>query len=54
MLKGKVLIVTGAFGIGKVSAIMFAACGAKLLVADWSEEGARDTADRIAKAGGRG
>ena len=38
-LEGKVAIVTGSgSGIGKASAILFAKEGAKVVVADWSEE----------------
>jgi 2,5-dichloro-2,5-cyclohexadiene-1,4-diol dehydrogenase 1 len=53
MLQNKVIIVTGGgSGMGRASAIMFAAVGAKVLIADWSEEGGQSAADEIGKAGG--
>ncbi|TSC94728.1 MAG: short-chain dehydrogenase/reductase SDR [Candidatus Berkelbacteria bacterium Athens1014_28] len=52
-LKDKVAIVTGAgSGIGKASAILFAKEGAKVVVADWSEEGGQKTVEEIKTAGG--
>jgi 2,5-dichloro-2,5-cyclohexadiene-1,4-diol dehydrogenase 1 len=54
MLENKVIIVTGGgSGMGKASAIMFADVGAKVLVADWSEEGGQATVEEISKAGGK-
>ena len=52
-LEGKVAIITGAgSGIGKASAKLFAKEGAKVVVADWSEEGGRQTVEEIKSAGG--
>lgn len=52
-LKGKVALITGsASGIGKASAEMMAAKGAKIVVADINLEGAQATADEIIKNGG--
>lgn len=52
-LKGKVVIVTGAgSGIGEEAALRFAREGAKLVLADISEERARDIAARIVADGG--
>ena len=47
LLDGKVGIVTGAgSGIGRVTAQVFAREGAKVVVADWNEESARETVGR--------
>lgn len=52
-LEGKRAIVTGAAsGIGRASAILFAREGAAVLVVDRDEPGLRETAARIAAAGG--
>jgi NAD(P)-dependent dehydrogenase (short-subunit alcohol dehydrogenase family) len=52
-LKGKVAVITGAAsGIGKASAILFANEGAKLTLADVDEDGLKEVADLISKAGG--
>lgn len=52
-LKDKVAIVTGAgSGIGRASAILFAKEGAKVVVADWSEEGGNQIVSEIKTAGG--
>ena len=54
VLEGKVAIVTGAaMGMGKATAILFAASGAKVVVADRDEEGARRTVGEIETAGGK-
>ncbi len=48
MLSGRVAIVTGgASGIGRATCDIFAGAGAKVIVADIDEAGARTTADRI-------
>jgi len=53
-LKDKAAIVTGAgSGIGRGIASMFAQEGAKILVADVSEQGGRETAAMIEAAGGQ-
>jgi NAD(P)-dependent dehydrogenase (short-subunit alcohol dehydrogenase family) len=53
-LDGKRVIVTGAAsGIGRASALLFAREGAKLLIADWAEEGLAETRAAIEAAGGR-
>lgn len=52
LLEGKSTVVTGAAsGIGRASAILFAAEGARVLAADVSDE-VQQTADNIAAAGG--
>lgn len=53
MLENKVIIVTGGgSGMGRASALIFAAVGARVLIADWSEEGGQSAAEEIRKAGG--
>lgn len=53
MLQDKAIIVTGGgSGMGHAAAIMFAQAGAKVLVADWSEEGGRSAVEAIVGAGG--
>lgn len=53
MLDGKVALVTGgARGIGRGTALLFAREGARIVIADLSSDGARETAELIAKAGG--
>lgn len=52
-LDGKVAIVTGAAsGIGRATAILFAAQGASVVVADRDEDGAQHVADVIRRCGG--
>jgi len=52
-LEGKVAVITGAAsGIGRATAILFAREGAKLVLADWHEEGLRETLDIVLKEGG--
>ena len=53
-LKDRVAIVTGAgSGIGQASALLFAAEGARVAVADLKPDAARATAARIERAGGQ-
>ena len=53
-LKDRVAIVTGAAsGIGAASALAMAAEGARVLVVDLNESGAKATVERIEKAGGQ-
>lgn len=52
-LTGQVAIVTGAAsGIGRAGALSFAAAGARVMVADLNETGARETVEMISAAGG--
>jgi meso-butanediol dehydrogenase/(S,S)-butanediol dehydrogenase/diacetyl reductase len=52
-LEGKVAVITGAAnGIGRATAVLFAAEGAKLVLADINEEGLKETLDRVQKEGG--
>ena len=52
-IEGKVAVITGAAsGIGRATAILFAREGAKLVLADWHEEGLRQTLDTVLKEGG--
>ncbi|MEM8891244.1 MAG: SDR family NAD(P)-dependent oxidoreductase, partial [Bacteroidota bacterium] len=51
--ENKVAIVTGSgSGIGRATAILFAKHGAKVVVSDINEEGAKETLDSITGAGG--
>ncbi|WP_222559798.1 glucose 1-dehydrogenase [Caenibius sp. WL] len=51
--EGKVAIVTGAGGgIGRATAKLFAAQGAKVVVADYQADAGQETVDQIAAAGG--
>jgi hypothetical protein len=53
-LQGKVAIVTGATsGIGRASAVLFAAEGAQVVVVGRNEKRGEATVDRIAQAGGQ-
>src|SRR3989338_3083621 len=53
-LKNKVAIITGAgSGIGRASALAFAREGAKVVVADWVEEGGKETVNLIKKQEGQ-
>ncbi|MBU4369457.1 SDR family oxidoreductase [Patescibacteria group bacterium] len=52
-LKNKVAIITGAgSGIGQGIAFAFVKEGAKVVVADWSEQGGKETVEQIHKKGG--
>jgi meso-butanediol dehydrogenase / (S,S)-butanediol dehydrogenase / diacetyl reductase len=52
-LEAKVAVVTGAAsGIGRATAILFSREGAKLVLADWHEDGLRETLDLVQKEGG--
>src|SRR5579863_5603688 len=53
-LTGKVAVVTGGgSGMGRASCVRLAQDGAAIAVWDWNEGGAHETADLIAKSGGR-
>ena len=53
MLEDKVIIVTGGgSGMGRASAVMFSKAGAKVLIADWSEENGQSAAQEIVASGG--
>ena len=52
--KDKVVLITGgASGIGKASAVAFAAQGANVIVSDYNAEGGKTTVENIKKAGGQ-
>lgn len=53
-LAGKVAVVTGAgSGIGRAAAVLMSRQGARVVVADYDERGARETAELVVAAGGR-
>ncbi len=53
-LEGKVAVITGAAsGIGRATAVLFAREGAKLILADWAEEGLKKTQELVQREGGR-
>ena len=53
-LNGKIAVITGGgSGMGQSTCLRLAKDGAAIAVWDWNENGARETADMIAKAGGR-
>ncbi|MGA3112970.1 MAG: SDR family oxidoreductase [Syntrophobacteraceae bacterium] len=53
-LEGKVAIITGAAsGIGRAAAVLFSREGAKLVLADWNEEGLRQTQNLVLEQGGQ-
>jgi NAD(P)-dependent dehydrogenase (short-subunit alcohol dehydrogenase family) len=52
-LDGKVALITGAGnGMGRVASVLFAQEGARIVVADWSEDGGRETVAAVEAAGG--
>lgn len=52
-LDGKVAVITGAAsGMGRATALLFAAEGARLVLADVNDDGGRETVELVAKAGG--
>jgi NAD(P)-dependent dehydrogenase (short-subunit alcohol dehydrogenase family) len=52
-LKGKVAVITGAgSGIGRATALLFAEEGAKVVVADYTVEGGKETVKQIKAKGG--
>jgi len=54
-MAGKVALITGAAGgIGRASALAFAACGAQVVVADIDADGNQDTLAQIESGGGSG
>jgi NAD(P)-dependent dehydrogenase (short-subunit alcohol dehydrogenase family) len=54
IVSGKVALVTGAgAGIGRATALKFAAEGAKIVVSDTNEKGGSETATMIQKVGGK-
>ena len=54
MLAGKTVLITGGWrGIGRATALLFAAEGAKVAVADLSEDHAAETVAEINRAGGK-
>ena len=53
-LQDKIAVITGAgSGIGKVAAEIFAAEGATVLILEWNEANAQETAAKICEEGGR-
>jgi NAD(P)-dependent dehydrogenase (short-subunit alcohol dehydrogenase family) len=53
-LEGKRIIITGAAsGIGRASARLFSRSGARLIIADWAEEGLEQTYESIRSEGGQ-
>jgi NAD(P)-dependent dehydrogenase (short-subunit alcohol dehydrogenase family) len=53
-LAGKVVVITGAgSGIGRAAAVRLAREGANIVVADWNEDGAKETVKLVEAAGGK-
>jgi NAD(P)-dependent dehydrogenase (short-subunit alcohol dehydrogenase family) len=52
-LDGKVALITGAGnGMGRVASVLFAREGARIVVADWSDDGGADTVAAVEATGG--
>jgi NAD(P)-dependent dehydrogenase (short-subunit alcohol dehydrogenase family) len=52
-LDGKVALITGAGnGMGRVASVLFAQEGARIVVADWSDDGGAETVEAVEAAGG--
>jgi len=52
-LDGKVALITGAGnGMGRVASVLFAREGARIVVADWSDDGGTETVGAVEAAGG--
>lgn len=53
--EGRVAFITGgSFGIGRATAVAFAQCGAKVVIADWVEDKEQTTLNQVRAAGGEG
>ena len=53
-LQGKTAVITGAgSGIGRATALRLAREGASIVVADWNEDGAKETVSLVEAAGGK-
>ncbi|MEE2991271.1 MAG: SDR family NAD(P)-dependent oxidoreductase, partial [Planctomycetota bacterium] len=53
-LKDKVVLITGAAGgIGRETALLFAAEGARVVAVDVNDEGCQETVDQVTAAGGQ-
>jgi len=53
VLDGKVALITGAGnGMGRVASVLFAQEGARIVVADWSDDGGAETVEAVEAAGG--
>jgi NAD(P)-dependent dehydrogenase (short-subunit alcohol dehydrogenase family) len=53
LLENRIAIITGAAsGMGRAASILFAECGAKVLVADVNDDGGKKTVEQVRAAGG--